>query len=67
MNGVRGTTSPWLFKVRSGVSKNTTWRICDSSGSIPSAVIVCLLSPSGTVSLSSTVSAFAINFIISDS
>jgi hypothetical protein len=46
-----------LFKVSSGVSKKYTCRIWPSIGSTPSAAPVRLLSDSGTVSFSSTVSA----------
>jgi hypothetical protein len=44
------------LSARSGVSKNTTWRICASSTSISSATAE-RRSTSGTVSFSSTLSA----------
>ena len=46
-----------LVDVRSGVSKNTTWRICASSASRSSDAAAERWSDSGTVSFSSTVSA----------
>jgi hypothetical protein len=50
------TTTPAASSRRSGVSKKYTWRICASSGSIPSARIADRWSDSGTVSLSSVLS-----------
>src|SRR3954452_8292983 len=51
------TMTPCLFSVRSGVSKKHTRRICASSGSSSSARMAELCAASGTVSLSSTLSA----------
>ena len=56
------TTTPFLFNVRSGVSKNDTMRICASSGSIPSDITAERWSDSGTVSFSSTLSLFFVSW-----
>src|SRR5215211_7475714 len=50
-------TTPAPLSARSGVSKKNTWRICASSGSRPSAPIAERCDSSGTVSLSSALSA----------
>ena len=50
------TTTPTLSSFRSGVSKKKIWRICASSGSMPSATAVDRWSGSGTVSFNSTLS-----------
>src|SRR5262249_7227458 len=52
-----------LSSARSGVSKKKTWRICASSGSMPSASTVARWCSSGIVSFSSTESASLIRSI----
>src|SRR4029453_14453257 len=61
------TTTPCLLRRRSGVSKKYTWRIWASRGSMPSPSTVERVEVSGTVSLSSTLSAWLIRAIISSS
>src|SRR4029450_3346875 len=61
------TTPPRLLSRRSGVSKKNTWRIWASRGSMPSPATVERVKVSGTVSLSSTLSAWLFRAIISSS
>src|SRR5215218_3386421 len=61
------TTTPCLSRRRSGVSKKNTWRIWASRGSMPSAATMERRWESGTVSFSSTLSAWLVSASMSSS